>query len=288
VANLPDASEVVDDLTSLIDLAPTVLSLCGVDRPAWLHGQPFVGPAAVQREHAFATRDRFDEFYDMMRSCRDGRFRYVRNECPDLPRWLWSPYAFRHPAAQDLFAAHRENKLSDAQQYLFAGHRPVEELYDVQTDPEEVHNVALESNYEDDLIQLRDALDRFLQEHGDLGHEDESQMVERFWPGRRIGLPQPQTPPVVFVPIGGTFDGTRASVSGTRELTSDAAATGPVDVLLHCPCQGASIVVRRDDGPWQVYRGPIRVEAGANATFQAKAHRIGYGESETSTFRLTR
>jgi arylsulfatase A-like enzyme len=35
---------VVDDLVSFIDLAPTLLSICGIDIPAHLQGRAFLGP----------------------------------------------------------------------------------------------------------------------------------------------------------------------------------------------------------------------------------------------------
>ena len=52
------AGTVSDRLTSGVDLYPTMLSLAGVELPAILHGAPFVGPEAKEREFAFAHRDR--------------------------------------------------------------------------------------------------------------------------------------------------------------------------------------------------------------------------------------
>ncbi|MCZ7599335.1 MAG: sulfatase-like hydrolase/transferase [Gammaproteobacteria bacterium] len=57
-----------EQMVSLVDLAPTMLSLAGAPVPAHLQGQPFLGPDTVEREYIFAGRDRFDEAYDRVRA----------------------------------------------------------------------------------------------------------------------------------------------------------------------------------------------------------------------------
>ena len=51
-----------DDLISAIDLAATSLSLAGIDRPARMQGQVFLGPQKMSRKYIFAARDRCDGF----------------------------------------------------------------------------------------------------------------------------------------------------------------------------------------------------------------------------------
>ncbi|WP_264822476.1 sulfatase/phosphatase domain-containing protein [Halocatena marina] len=99
-----DGGEATDDLVSLVDLGPTTLSVAGVDVPQYIQGRPFLGPEADDecREYVFATRDRYDEEYDMMRSVRDERYRYVRNYYPERPYVQWIPYRNRHPAMEEL------------------------------------------------------------------------------------------------------------------------------------------------------------------------------------------
>ena len=45
-------------LISFVDLAPTVLTLAGVDVPAYMHGQDFASPDGVPRDYIYASRDR--------------------------------------------------------------------------------------------------------------------------------------------------------------------------------------------------------------------------------------
>ena len=280
--DLPDHGETTDDIASLIDLGPTVLSLCGIDPPPWMQGRPMLRRDAEARQYAFATRDRFDEFYDMMRSVRDERFRYVRNEHPDLCRWQWSPYGFTHPAIAELNQGHRDGTLTPAQSYLFATNRPVEELYDTHADPDEVRNLADDPAFDADRLRLRAALNDLLAKTGDLGREDESQMVERFWPGRI----QPTTAAPMFVPISKDSEGLDPVLRAVRHRPTRRVFNGRVDLMLHCSTQGASIAWRFEDDPadaWRLYTGPIAIEPGASRMVHAKAYRIGYKPSNGET-----
>ena len=70
-----DAGTVNDDLISLLDLAPTSLSMAGIDVPAKMQGQVFLGKAARKRQYVFASRDLCDDLIDPMRCVRDSRYK---------------------------------------------------------------------------------------------------------------------------------------------------------------------------------------------------------------------
>jgi N-sulfoglucosamine sulfohydrolase len=75
-----------DELVSTIDLAPTVMSLCGVEMPRHMQGRAFLGAKAeAPREYVYAARDRYDEMYDTVRAVRDKRFKYIRHYHPEQP-----------------------------------------------------------------------------------------------------------------------------------------------------------------------------------------------------------
>ena len=51
-----------------------------------MQGMPFLGSSRPPpREYVYGFRDRMDERYDMIRSVRDKRYKYIRNYRPDLP-----------------------------------------------------------------------------------------------------------------------------------------------------------------------------------------------------------
>lgn len=233
-------------LVSMIDLGPTVLTLAGVPLPRHLQGQPFLGTpgecgagecgageaAAPGRAYVYAARDRHDEAYDMVRAVRDRRYKYIRHFQPELPYLGWIPYRDRHPAMWELWRLHAANGLRGAQCALFAP-RPPEELYDTETDPWEVCNLAGDAVHRPVLERLRAALDTWRRASGDLGDVPEDALAERMWPG---GI-QPHTAAPLFIPLG---VGTRAG------RPSEPAPTGgdfaaPLLLQLHCVTQGASI-----------------------------------------------
>jgi N-sulfoglucosamine sulfohydrolase len=259
-----------DELVSLLDLAPTVLAMAGVARPVHLQGRVIVGPEKeAEPEYLFASRDRVDLVYDMVRSVRDRRYKYVRNFHPELPYVLHVPYRNQTPIMQELFRAHADGSLSDVQRLWMADRRPVEELYDTRVDPHEVRNLAGDPRHREVLSRMRVALDGWMQETGDLGLVPEPQMVERMWPGRV----QPQTPKPLIL----------SRRSSERELAQDGQVVlpGPGEVIIYVPSQGASIAYTTDEGEnprWSLYTGPVRVEQ--STPMRAKAIRYGYAESE--------
>ena len=270
---------VSERLVSTIDLGPTMLSLAGVPIPYHIQGRAFLGAQeAAPREYIFASRDRHDESYDRVRAVRDQRFKYIRNYHPELPRAMWFPYLNRHPIMQELWRLHCANELSGAQSLLFEP-RAVEELYDTQTDPWEIQNLAADVQHRGDLTRLRAALDGWLDEVGDMGAIGEHEMVRRWYPDGK----QPPTAAPLFVPISAEKPGIDAAPAG-----GTIQGRGPLLLQLHCATQGASIAYTFESGAtprWKLYTSPLRLPAG-ETTVRARAIRIGYAESEEREAKL--
>jgi len=272
------SGRVSDQLVSTIDLAPTALSLAGVNIPSHMQGQAFLGPrSAPARRYVYASRDRHDEAYDMVRAVRDSRYKYIRNCRPDLPYLLWVPYHNRHPIVEEMWRLYLAGELSGPQLLMFQP-RPVEELYDTQTDPHEIDNLAADPTHAEELLRLRAALDGWLSDVGDLGKLDEAQMVRRWYPGGE----QPQTAPPLFIPICADSPGRELSPGGGR-------FEGPLVVQLHSATQGASIAYTLQSGGdarWRLYTEPVGFPPG-ETTLRAKAVRIGFSDSIESTATFT-
>lgn len=150
------AGGVSDRLISFIDLAPTILSLVGLEKPDFMQGQAFAGKfVAKAPEYLFGDRGRMDERPDHVRSVTDGRYVYVRNYLLHLPHGQNLEYQFQTPTTRvwkDLFDA---GQLNAAQSAMWITPRAPEELYDLQNDPDEVVNLALDPAHRATLERLR-------------------------------------------------------------------------------------------------------------------------------------
>ena len=164
-------------LVSCVDLAPSMLNLAGIPVPAYMQGHPFLGPnQPAPSEYVFANRDRMDERYDMMRMVRDRRYKYIRNYRPDLPYNQFLDYAEQSPVKQDLNRCAAAGTLPPGAHWMTAATKPVEELYDLEQDPDELHNLADAPGMTDVLQRLREVHETWSEEIYDLGLIPEAEL----------------------------------------------------------------------------------------------------------------
>jgi len=166
-------------LVSFVDFAPTVLSLAGVKPPSWLEGQAFLGKfIAPPQPFVFGFRGRMDEKIDLVRSVTDGRYVYVRNYLPHRIYGQYLNYMFQTPTTRVWHQLHTEGKLNPAQDAFWRA-KPSEELYDLATDRDEIHNLSDSVKHQGVLEKLRVALQHHMLETRDLGLLPEAEMHER-------------------------------------------------------------------------------------------------------------
>lgn len=159
-----------DQLVSFIDLPPTILNLAGAKIPTYLQGKPLYGrdiPAA--REYAFGARDRADDMVEMSRSVTDGRYFYVRNY---MPHYAYIQPGYIFSDEKDIFRELRRLYLSgecNEEQLKLWHTKPVEELYDWESDPFETNNLAGDPAYAEIQNRLKSRLHNWMVETRDLG-----------------------------------------------------------------------------------------------------------------------
>lgn len=173
-------------VVSNIDMAPTVLALAGVSAPSYMSGKPFLGARAQSRTVAFSSRNRMDERYDMVRAARDERFRYIRNYSPHRIYGLHNGYEWQLVGYQVWEQAHLDGRLTKVQD-RFWNEKPAEELYDLERDPYQIHNLANDRRYRNRLHALSRALDEHLIATNDNGFIPEGAQAEGYWQSRRPG-----------------------------------------------------------------------------------------------------
>ena len=156
-----------------IDLAPTMLASAGAKKPAAMQGRIFLGDQTEPpRSYVFGARDRCDETAMRIRTVRDERYRYIRNFTPEVPFLATNAYKARaYPVWNLLHQLHAEGKLTPPQEFLCQPRMPDEELYDLQTDPHEIRNLAKSNvaEHQSRLRALRGVLEKWIEETNDQG-----------------------------------------------------------------------------------------------------------------------
>jgi arylsulfatase A-like enzyme len=179
LAPAPPGSVIEAPVTS-VDLAPTVLSLAAVAAPAYFHGQPFAGPRVGDpRQYVISNRNRMDERYDMVRTVRDERYRYIRNYLPHLAHGQHIAFMWRQACVREWESLWERGELNDAQA-AFWNPKPAEELYDLEEDPYEVTNLIDAPEHRIRVDDMRRALDRHLLEVNDNGFIPEGSPLEGY------------------------------------------------------------------------------------------------------------
>ena len=148
-----------DDLIEHIDMTATSLALAGIAIPSWMQGRNILAKDYTPRDAVFAARDRCDETMEHLRCVRTDRFKYIRNYLNERPHLQPNRYKDDKAIIQKLRELHAANQLPPlTEQLLFADHRPAEELYDLTTDPDEIHNLAADPQFKSTLETLRKQL----------------------------------------------------------------------------------------------------------------------------------
>ena len=137
------------------DVAPTLLAAAGVAPPAAMTGVSFLpllqGKPFEPRRHVFMERgphgnaavsvDITSSGYDLCRAVRGDRWKLIYNCTP------WVPYrpvdSGKNPGWREMVAADAEGRLpAPFAAAYFAAPRPIYELFDLDDDPGELHNLA--------------------------------------------------------------------------------------------------------------------------------------------------
>jgi N-sulfoglucosamine sulfohydrolase len=163
------AGSVCERLVSTIDLAPTFVRLAGLPINKAFEGKDFSPlfekPDAPIRESIYAEHH-WHDFDACERAIRSEQFKYIRNYFNDLPGPPPAD-AVRSPTFQAMRRLRDAGKLTEAQKNPFQKPRPVEELYDLTSDPHEMNNLAADPGYATTLAQFRKDLESWQKQTGD-------------------------------------------------------------------------------------------------------------------------
>ena len=152
-------------MVSFVDILPTFLEWAGARGPDYpLHGRSVLpileqeNPAGWEEIHFSHTYHEITMYYPM-RGMRTRRHKYIRNLFAEL----------EYPFASDLWASPTWQAILKQGEGGMIGKRPVrqylhrapEELFDITTDPDEVHNLAASAEHRGVVEQMRAQVDAY-------------------------------------------------------------------------------------------------------------------------------
>ena len=165
-----------------VDLVPTVLSIAGIKIPDGMDGTPFLGKdlkkSNLEKQNiTFGYADRFDEKYDLVRSVRKGKYKYIRNYQPFNVDGIYNFYRYKMLAYKEWYNLFKEGKLNKIQSQFFLPRTP-EALYDIEEDPHEINNLAKHKKHKETLLNLRETLNNHVVSQPDLSFFPEPYFLE--------------------------------------------------------------------------------------------------------------
>jgi uncharacterized sulfatase len=174
------SAPVTDRMVGFVDFAPTVISLAGAKVPEMMEGQSFLGKESEPKKYIFGYRDRADDCYDMSRAVTDGRYMYVRHFMPQLP-YFQDAIIFSEQKGGSYAEIQRLkslDQLPEATRVLFEP-KPVEELFDLKTDPFEQNNLVQKAELGAIKKELSEQLNNHLLKYLDTGLLNEGEYMQR-------------------------------------------------------------------------------------------------------------
>lgn len=169
----------IKDLVTLIDVPPTILEMAGIATPEYYHGTSLLSSTDDADDFAFGFRGRMDEAYDMVRTIRQGDYRYTINFYPHRPDGQHVQYLWKAPHLAAWEAYHDEGKTNE-NTGLFWTSRSVEGLYNIVEDPYQVNNLAQDPSQTQRLESMRGTMTDYLLKIGDLGFIPEGVLYEKY------------------------------------------------------------------------------------------------------------
>lgn len=168
-----------DRMISFVDLAPTMLSLAGMEPKEWMQGRAFAGEFEKEgTEYSFGFRGRMDERVDLVRSVMGKRYVYLRHYMPHRIYGQYLDYMFQTQTTQVWHDLHKAGKLNEVQSRFWEP-KPTEELYDLEKDRDEVVNLVDSPEHREVLDSMRAAHEDWEKEIRDVGFLPEAEVHAR-------------------------------------------------------------------------------------------------------------
>jgi N-sulfoglucosamine sulfohydrolase len=176
-----------DVMISLVDVLPTLIQAAGGKPPTDIDGRSQLsvlkGESTTTADYAFTTHSgdgRMNEY--PMRSVRTPRWKYIRNLRPNAEHHTHIDRG-KSIDGNDYWHSWIEKAKNDEAAKAIVDRyfrRPAEELYDLEQDPHERHNLATDAQSHIPLNLSREMLNAWMKQQDDEGLETENAVAAAF------------------------------------------------------------------------------------------------------------
>ncbi len=169
-------------LVEYIDVLPTYIEAAGGKVPEVLEGKSLLpvltGAAKEHKDYVFGLQTtrgiiRGSDYFGI-RSVRSRRYKYIKNLTPEV--------TFQNVCStSEPFLSWKDKAKTDkdaAEKVRRYRHRPAEELYDLENDPFEWHNLAEDPQYAEVKAEHQRQLAAWMKRQGDEGQQTELEALE--------------------------------------------------------------------------------------------------------------
>ncbi len=157
-------------IVSFVDFAKTVISITGCEIPKKMQGRVFLGKKKEDAPpYVHFYRDRMAERYDFCRAVSNGDYYFIRNFMPHRPRGRSSRYGYTVQANWRAWEKHFNSEKCDEIQSQFYQPKASVELFNTLEDPWHVRDLSQDKQYQKNIEESSDELDRWMIETRDIG-----------------------------------------------------------------------------------------------------------------------
>lgn len=161
--------ETGDKPVCFVDLAPTFLQLAGAQAPERYQGESFFKPLNGRTKYQYGVCGNQANHFQPLRSVSDGRYKYIRRFIPYKQHALRNDYQWGMPANIAWDNAYQKKLTNDITDNPFKC-KAAEELFDLSVDQFETNNLAALPEYAEITASMRQKIDEFVINTGDLGY----------------------------------------------------------------------------------------------------------------------
>ena len=155
--NILNSGNVINSKVSNIDLLPSVLELIEAKIPENIEGKSFLsilkGEKKELRKEVYVEQT-YHDIYNPMRCIRTDNYKYIKN----FEKW---DILFEIPEDMRDMARMGGVFMNDFPE-LYKKERMMEELYDLEKDPNERNNIINDPDYKDIATDLREKLEKWM------------------------------------------------------------------------------------------------------------------------------